>query len=97
MKTITVSFDCEGYEPIEAEYGSWLNLVLDQPGSPVKFGCRSGLCGICAVEVTQSSSPLEPPDAGEQETLDLVWPDRSHLRLACVMQARGHITIKPAR
>ena len=95
MKTITITFDCEGYEPIEAEVGTWLNLVLDQPGSPVTFGCRSGLCGTCAVEVITSSSPLEPPDTGEQETLDVVWPDRKNLRLGCVMRAQGDMTIKP--
>ena len=94
MKTVTISFDDDDYPPLEAELGMWLNLVLDQPGSPVTFGCRSGLCGTCAIQVTQTSVKLNAPDEGEQETLDVVWPDRSDLRLACVMQAEGDMTIK---
>ena len=95
MKTVTISFACEGYEALEAELDTWLNLVLDQPGSPVTFGCRSGLCGTCAVEVVKTSKPLDAPDEGEQETLDVVWPDRDNLRLACVLQARADMTLKP--
>ena len=95
MKTVTISFACDGYEPLDAELGTWLNLVLDHPGSPVAFGCRSGLCGTCAVEVVESSGPLESPDEGERETLDVVWPDRQGLRLACVMRAQSDMTLKP--
>lgn len=95
MNRITIHFDDEDYDPIDAEKDSWVSMVLDHQDSPVTFGCRSGLCGTCAVEVSENARPLPPPDEGEQETLDLVWPGRKNLRLACLLKASCDMKLKP--
>ncbi len=83
-----ISFEKEGFAPVEVPSGASLGDVLDGPHSPVFFGCKSGDCGTCLVDVDPEGFKLLPP-AGteEQATLDVFAPDRPHARLACQLKA----------
>lgn len=91
----TVSFPGTGYAPIcceaeigEAETGFSQNLTVQN--SPLLFGCRTGLCGICVVRV---SGPVLPADAAEQEILAAYAADQPQARLACQLRPQGDIQI----
>ena len=83
-----LSFEAEGFAPIDVAEGAALADVLDGPHSPVFFGCKSGDCGTCLVDVDPEGFALLPP-AGleEQNTLDVFAPDRPTARLACQLLA----------
>lgn len=70
---------------IEAPEGGELLDICDEHFAPVPFSCRSASCGTCHVEVMAGEALLEPPEAEEQELLDLLRGPK-HSRLAC--QAR---------
>jgi ferredoxin len=65
---------------------------LTMQNSPVLFGCRTGICGTCLVTVI---GDLSPPDAAEQEMLDLLAPGNPQARLACQLDVVGEIAIAP--
>lgn len=77
-----------------------LTLLPHQPlaeqltvqNSPVLFGCRTGICGTCLVTVV---GDLPPPDAAEQEMLNLLAPENPQARLACRLDVVGQIAIAP--
>lgn len=66
--------------------------VLTVQNSPILFGCRTGICGTCLVQVT-GDVPLAGPD--EQELLDLLAPDCPNARLACQLDITHDLKICP--
>ena len=80
------------YAPLELPVLANLSLNLDVHNSPVLFGCRSGLCGTCLIEV-DADAPLLPPDASEMETLELYAAGNSRARLACQLVLSANIRI----
>lgn len=66
---------------------------LTAQNSPVLFGCRTGLCGTCLVEI-QGNIP--PPTTAEKEVLEILAPDNPHARLACQIDLTQDITITNA-
>lgn len=60
--------------------------------SPILFGCRTGICGTCLVVVT---GDVSPPDADEQELLDLLAPNCLKARLACQLDITHDLEICP--
>lgn len=63
---------------------------------PIPFGCRSGSCGVCVIEVLEGSKSLGEPDDDELDFLeDLGRPDGNH-RLACQCRLYGDATVRPA-
>ena len=62
--------------------------------SPVLFGCRTGICGTCLVEVEEErNGQLLAPAADESELLEIIAPDLSRARLACQIELRADIKI----
>lgn len=59
-------------------------------GLGVPFGCESGLCGTCEIEVVEGYENLEPINEREREMAVV-----GNFRLACQCRIRcGSITIK---
>ena len=69
-----------------------LSEVLDATNSPVLFGCRTGICGTCVIEV---EGDLPPPEDEEKELLELYAPDNPKARLACQIELTGPIRVRP--
>ena len=83
-----ISFQAEGFAPIEVATGAPLSEVLDGTHSPVFFGCKTGNCGTCLVDVNaESAALLPPPSDDELNILDAQATDRPHARLACQLVA----------
>jgi|JI6StandDraft_1071083.scaffolds.fasta_scaffold482529_2 ferredoxin len=88
-----VSFpENEEYPPVELPADASLAERFDVSNSPVLFGCRTGICGTCLVEVVPDA-PLPAPDAYEKEVLDIYAPDNPRARLCCQVKLRANCAI----
>lgn len=61
------------------------------PTTPLKFGCRQGQCGACAIRLISGEENLSPKTKQERETLSRLKLDSS--RLACQCAVKGDIII----
>lgn len=87
-----VSFFDPDYAPIAVNDGEMLSEVLDATNSPLLFGCRTGICGTCVVEV---EGELPPAGDEEKELLEIYAPDNPNARLACQIELTGPIKVRP--
>lgn len=94
MSTIRIEFPGTRFEPQEVPARACLPLHLTVQNSPLLFGCRSGLCGTCLIEVESEADAAEPPDADEREALALYAPDNPKARLACQLVPLGAMQIR---
>ncbi|WP_434587162.1 2Fe-2S iron-sulfur cluster-binding protein [Streptomyces sp. A5-4] len=72
----------------EVEYESEQRLI--------PFGCRSGSCGACVVEVLEGFGSLGEPDDDELDFLEDLGRTGGNHRLACQCRLRGDATIRVA-
>lgn len=91
--TCTVTFGKE-FPAVEVESGSNPSLVLNSSNSPVLFGCRTGVCGTCLVEVLNGAEALEPPNQAEKEILEVFAPENERARLACQLTISSDVEFK---
>ncbi len=90
-----ISFEAEGFAPLEVPEGAALSDVLDGPHSPVFFGCKSGDCGTCLVDVDpEGFQTLPPPSIEEKALLDVFAQDRPTARLACQLLATHPLKLR---
>lgn len=68
---------------MEVEKGSNPSEVLNSSNSPVLFGCRTGVCGTCLVEVLSGEAEIDAPTGAEKEILEVFAPGNEKARLAC--------------
>jgi ferredoxin len=87
-----VSFFDPAFAPMAIKEDEQLSEVLDATNSPVLFGCRTGICGTCVIEV---EGDLPPPEDEEKELLELYAPDNPKARLACQIELTGPIRVRP--
>ncbi|MHC5735532.1 2Fe-2S iron-sulfur cluster binding domain-containing protein [Nostoc sp.] len=86
-----ISFPGSDFLPITLECHQSLSEHLTIQNSPVLFGCRTGICGTCLVEVIGDiPSPL--PD--EQEMLETLAANYPHARLACQVDVTDNVDIR---
>lgn len=90
----TVLFVEEGYAPVSVPAGKVLSQDLTVRNSPVLFGCRTGICGTCVVEVVEGAGALSPPDEDELEILALYAEGLTNARLACQIDVGVDITLR---
>ena len=90
----TITFEDDGFDPVEAPAGKVLSEDLNIKNSPVLFGCRTGICGTCVVEVVEGADKLAPPDEDEQEILELYAEGMSNARLACQIDLSTDIRVR---
>ncbi|BAY32013.1 ferredoxin [Nostoc carneum NIES-2107] len=86
-----ISFPGTNYPPINLQPHQNLSENLTIQNSPVLFGCRTGICGTCLVEVI---GEIPPPLPNEQEMLDTLAPDNQKARLACQLDLTTNIEIR---
>jgi len=78
----------------ELPYNSLLTNVEEIEDHTLSFGCRSGACGSCVIEVLQGKDSLNNVDNDEKEFLAILGYSSSLYRLACCCRLRGDITIQ---
>jgi ferredoxin len=95
VKTHRIAFPGTSFAPVELAERASLPLHLNVQNSPVLFGCRSGLCGTCVIQIESvAGGELEPPDENESETLGLYAPGNEQARLACQLMLSADIAIR---
>jgi ferredoxin len=90
-----VEFVDSSFPPCKIPKGENLSEYLHACNSPILFGCRSGLCGVCLVEVVEGHLP-EPNDE-EREALQVYANGNPKARLACQIQVHGPLKIRYIR
>ncbi|MGD1804829.1 2Fe-2S iron-sulfur cluster binding domain-containing protein [Dapis sp. BLCC M126] len=91
QNTCNVSFFDTEYPTLKLEKNSQLSEHLTVQNSPVLFGCRTGICGTCLIEV---EGDIPPPNAEELEILEIFAPGKKQVRLACQIKLTNNIKIK---
>ena len=91
--SIEISFD-QNDQKVALKAGTNLSLELNSKNSPVLFGCRTGLCATCLVEVLEGTQDLAPPDAKELEILSIYEGQGNNLRLACQLSPVKNLKLK---
>jgi len=94
MKKHCIRFSDESFAPVFVFAGKSLSESLRVDNSPVLFGCRTGICGTCIIEIEKGTAHLAPPDEEEKEILDLYVDDSSNARLACQVNVQADLQIK---
>jgi len=87
-----VSFFDPAFEPVSIDRGEMLSEVLDAANSPLLFGCRTGICGTCVIEV---EGDLPEADDEEKELLEIYAPDNPKARLACQIELNSDLRVRP--
>jgi ferredoxin len=85
-----IVFPGTNFAPIILESEQNLSEHLTIQNSPVLFGCRTGICGTCLVEV---SGDLSLPESNEQELLAILAPNNPRARLACQIKISSDLEI----
>lgn len=79
-------------QTIELKEGTELKRISElYPSLPLRFGCRQGDCGTCAIKVVEGEQNLSPLTKQERITLQRLGL-ASH-RLACQCALKGDVTI----
>ena len=94
MSDFKVTFEDTAYEPQMVSKGPSLSEELTASNSPLLFGCRTGICGTCVVEV-EPAGELTPPDEDEEEILEIYAEGNPKARLACQVCMSCDVHIKP--
>ncbi len=87
-----IEFEDSTFPPVKIPAGENLSEHLHACNSMILFGCRSGLCGTCLIEVVDGD--LTPPSPDEREALDVYAPGNPRARLACQIDIFGPLKIK---
>jgi ferredoxin len=81
-------------QSIVAPDNSNLSECSDITNSPVLYGCRTGICSTCLVNITKGIETLAPPKEDEIELLGIIAPDKPNARLACQFKLTGDLEIE---
>jgi ferredoxin len=92
--TFRVEFPGTSWSAVELPHGAILSEWLTAMNSPALFGCRTGICGTCLIEVEEvGASGLPPPASAEIEALDIYAPGNPKARLACQIRLTADIRL----
>ena len=94
MESCKLEFPGTPYDPVVLDEGSSLAEELAVTNSPVLFGCRSGLCGTCLIEVEVTEGELDDADSDEREALEVYAPGNAKARLACQLRLTASLRIR---
>ena len=89
-----LEFSSSDKTPLDLKDDVCLPDYLDPDNSPILFGCRSGVCGTCLVEVDNGAENCTPAAPEEMELLALIADGRPKARLACQLRCRGTVRLK---
>jgi ferredoxin len=88
-----IEFPNTKYKPVSLPAGAKLSEELTIINSPVLFGCRTGICGTCLVQIEKSYESLRAPEESELEALEVYAPGNRKARLACQIQLTCDIAL----
>jgi ferredoxin len=92
---VRISFSTSEVPAVEVSAGAALSEVLDRPDAPVFFGCKTGNCGTCLIEVSEAAlAQLPPPSPEERDWLETLAPGNPRARLACQLHAICDLEIR---
>ena len=94
MRECKIEFPDTDHRPVVLSEGLSLAEELTAGNSPVLFGCRSGLCGTCLIEVEVMEGRLDDPEPDEKEALDVYAPGNEKARLACQLKLTASLQIR---
>lgn len=94
MQKCRLEFPETDYPPLVLDEGLSLTEELTAANSPILFGCRSGLCGTCLIEVEVVAGRLDGPESDEQEALEIYAPGNDKARLACQLKSAASLRIR---
>ncbi|MBE8996754.1 (2Fe-2S)-binding protein [Nostoc sp. LEGE 12447] len=86
-----ISFPGTDYLPLTLQPHKNLSEHLTIQNSPVLFGCRTGICGTCLIEVI---GDIPPAQSDEQETLETLAANIPNVRLACQVELTGNVQVR---
>src|SRR5690349_14236698 len=90
-----ISFSPASHPPVSLARGALLAEHLSVENSPLLFGCRTGICGTCLIEVEEATNgELMEPSADELELLEIIAPETCRARLACQIALCADIRIR---
>ena len=89
-----ITFPNTNYSELELPKDANLSEELNASNSPLLFGCRTGLCGTCLIEVDNTNSNLETLNEIEKEALGIYAPDNPKARLACQIKVKCNMSLK---
>lgn len=72
----------------------FVQIHENDPTLPLRFGCKKGNCGICAIKVEKGAENLTKISPHEVETLRHKNLDEN-CRLACQCAINGDVSITP--
>ncbi|MEU2063707.1 2Fe-2S iron-sulfur cluster-binding protein [Streptomyces sp. NPDC013455] len=72
------------------------DIEYETPRRHIPFGCRSGACGACVVEVVEGAAGLGEPDPEELDFLEDLGKAGGTYRLACQCRLKDSATIRVA-
>ena len=78
-----VKFPGTEHPSVNLPLGANLSENLTVLNSPLLFGCRTGVCGTCLVQIEQGCETLKPAESEEREALSIYAPGNPNARLAC--------------
>lgn len=94
MKKYKIEFSNSAHNSVEMDENSELSEQLSVQNSPILFGCRTGICGTCLVQVEEGAQALAPAGDEELEVIDIFSNGEPNLRLACRIKLTNHLKIK---
>lgn len=80
---------------IELPQNSALTDLEEVQENVIPFGCRSGACGACVIEVLEGITNLTEADDVERAFLATLGYPKERYRLACQCRLQGDIIIQP--
>lgn len=92
--TFTIAFPDTNHKSVSLPEGTNLSEQLTIINSPLLFGCRTGICGTCLVQIEVGSDALQAPRSDEKEALDVYAPGNTRARLACQIFLNADIALK---
>lgn len=93
MNSHRIEFPETSFEPLELPEGASLIEYLTPDNSPVLFGCCSGVCATCLIEL-ETDGKVVPPKEEELETLEIYAEENPKVRLACQLRLTANLKIK---
>jgi len=79
---------------VRVDEGSNLSEVLNIQNSPILFGCRTGICGTCLVNVREGMENLSEIGSDEIEYLEIIANTIANPRLACQLLVKGDVKLE---
>ncbi|MFD3540136.1 2Fe-2S iron-sulfur cluster-binding protein [Streptomyces sp. NPDC058662] len=83
-----------GTEVLLPEGAPLTDIEYETPQHLIPFGCRSGACGACVIEVIDGFRSLGEADLDETDFLEDLGRTDGTYRLACQCRLLGSATVR---